>query len=57
MRAWIVVFVLSVSTTSAKDVSVAREHYQRGTKLYDLQRYEEAAKEYEAAYEIVVKEN
>jgi tetratricopeptide (TPR) repeat protein len=30
----------------------AREHYQRGTKLYDLQRYVEAAHEYEQAYEL-----
>lgn len=35
----------------AENISAAREHYQRGTTLYDLQRYADAAKEYEAAYE------
>ena len=35
----------------ADDVSAARAHYERGTTLYDLQRYDEAAREYEAAYE------
>jgi tetratricopeptide (TPR) repeat protein len=29
----------------------AREHYHLGTKLFDLRRYQEAAREYEAAYE------
>lgn len=31
--------------------SVAAEHYDRGTKLFDLRRYKEAAHEYELAYE------
>jgi hypothetical protein len=35
----------------ADDAAAAREHYRAGTKLYDLRRYKEAAKEYEAAYE------
>jgi tetratricopeptide (TPR) repeat protein len=30
----------------------AKEHYERGTTLYDLQRYSEAAREYEAAFEL-----
>jgi tetratricopeptide (TPR) repeat protein len=30
----------------------AREHYERGTTLYDLRRYDEAAREYEAAFEL-----
>jgi tetratricopeptide (TPR) repeat protein len=30
----------------------AREHYNEGTKAYDLQHYAEAAREYEAAYQI-----
>ncbi len=38
-------------TGSADDLAAAREHYDRGTTLYDLQRFSEAAKEYEAAYE------
>src|SRR4051812_27371990 len=36
----------------ADDLADAKAHYQRGTKLYDLQRYLEAAKEYEAAFEL-----
>jgi tetratricopeptide (TPR) repeat protein len=35
----------------AEDVAAAKLHYERGTALYDLQRYTEAAKEYEAAFE------
>jgi tetratricopeptide (TPR) repeat protein len=34
------------------DVASAKEHYHRGTKLFDLRRYREAAQEYEAAYEL-----
>ncbi len=30
----------------------AREHYNRGRKLYDLNRYDEAIKEFEAGYEL-----
>lgn len=37
--------------TARADVSEARKHYERGTALYDLQRYGEAAKEYELAFE------
>jgi tetratricopeptide (TPR) repeat protein len=33
------------------DASRAREHYQRGTTLFDLTKYREAAAEYEAAYQ------
>src|SRR5947199_296584 len=39
------------SPSRAEDVAAAREHYKRGTVLFNLQRYLEAAKEYEAAYE------
>jgi tetratricopeptide (TPR) repeat protein len=55
MRARLILIAVMLASTGAtgKDISAAREHYQRGTKLYDLQRYDEAAKEYEAAYEIV----
>lgn len=35
----------------ADDVKAAREHFERGTRLYDLGQYAGAAKEYEAAYE------
>jgi tetratricopeptide (TPR) repeat protein len=39
----------------AENVSEAREHFRLGSKLYDLQRYDEAALEYERAY--VLKED
>ena len=32
--------------------ATAREHFQRGTQLYELQRFDEAAHEYEAAYQL-----
>jgi tetratricopeptide (TPR) repeat protein len=37
---------------AADDTQSARAHYARGTKLFDLGRYLEAAKEYEATYEL-----
>lgn len=37
---------------AAQDLSEARKHYELGTKYYDLQRYADAAKEYEAAFVI-----
>jgi tetratricopeptide (TPR) repeat protein len=36
----------------AEDAVSAREHYQRGTSFYDLGKYAEAIREFEAAYEI-----
>jgi tetratricopeptide (TPR) repeat protein len=36
----------------AGDTESARAHFNRGTKLYDLGRYLEAAKEYETTYEL-----
>jgi hypothetical protein len=35
----------------AENAASAREHYQRGTKFYDIGRYDEAIREFEAAYE------
>ena len=35
----------------ADAVTTAKEHYTRGSTLFDLGRFEEAAKEFEAAYE------
>ncbi len=35
----------------AEDVAAAREHYKKGTTYYDLGKYADAAKEFEAAYE------
>ena len=33
-----------------KDKAQAREHYRRGSKAFDLQRYDEAAAEYSKVY-------
>src|SRR5947209_17657649 len=35
----------------AEDVQAAKQHFDRGQTLYDLQRYLESAREYELAYE------
>jgi len=35
----------------AEDVASARKHFERGSTLYDLQQFPEAAREYELAYE------
>ena len=43
--------VLPLIARAADDPAAAREHYHRASKLYDLQRYHDAAKEFEAAYE------
>lgn len=40
------------SRARADDRPATREHYRQGTKLLDLQRYGEAAREYEAALRI-----
>jgi tetratricopeptide (TPR) repeat protein len=45
------VLLLWTSQARAGDLAVAKEHYARGTTLYDLQRFAEAAREYEAAFE------
>jgi tetratricopeptide (TPR) repeat protein len=47
----VVVLACAGGAARADDVTVAREHYERGTTLYDLQRYAEAAHEYELAFE------
>lgn len=39
------------NSAHAENAAVAREHYQRGTKFYDIGRYDEAIREFEAAYE------
>ena len=44
---------LTAGVASAKDdVNQAREHYKRGTTLYDLGKYPEAIAEFQQAYEI-----
>lgn len=47
----ITLFLAVVPNARAEDVAAAKMHYERGTTLFDLQRYLEAAKEYEAAFE------
>ena len=48
----LVLALLTLTATTARaDVTAAREHFRKGKVLFDLQRYLEAAKEYEAAYE------
>ena len=44
LAAMLVVFA-SMGRASGDESQQAREHYRRGTKLFDLQRYGEAAKE------------
>lgn len=50
----VVVFLLCTGLAAparADDTASAREHYERGTKFYDIGRYDEAIREFEAAYE------
>lgn len=56
MRLFVLIAAVTVAITCggicfADDIAAARMHYERGTTLFDLQRYAEAAKEYEAAFE------
>lgn len=45
------ILVLALGGVARADATaLARERFQRGTVLYDLGRYVEAAREYEAAY-------
>jgi tetratricopeptide (TPR) repeat protein len=49
----IVLVLLAASVAVRADPApTAREHFQRGSKLYNLGHYAEAAREFEAAYEI-----
>ena len=48
----VAVVLLMALPAAADDTQSARAHYARGTKLYDLGRYLEAAKEYEQTYEL-----
>jgi tetratricopeptide (TPR) repeat protein len=43
--------VVGASTARADEASSARDHYNRGSTLFDLGRFGEAAREFEAAYE------
>lgn len=42
---------LLAAPAMAEDKTAARDHWERGTKFYDLGKYEEAIMEFEAAYE------
>jgi tetratricopeptide (TPR) repeat protein len=46
------VVVLAVCVGARAWAETAKEHYERGTTLFDLQKYAEAAVEYEKAYQI-----
>jgi tetratricopeptide (TPR) repeat protein len=50
----IVLAVTLVAATSARadDVADAKAHWEEGTKLYDLGRYKEAAREYEESFRL-----
>src|SRR4051812_33956411 len=50
--AMLCVLLLAGGAFADEAAQKAKEHYQRGTTLYDLQRYVEAAGEYEQAYEL-----
>jgi len=39
------------SPAHAENAASAREHYERGTKFYDIGKYDDAIREFEAAYE------
>jgi len=54
MRALGLIVILVSSAAWAQrtdDVEAARDHYAKGKRLYDLGKFSEAAKEYEAAYQ------
>jgi tetratricopeptide (TPR) repeat protein len=44
--------LMLAGSAAAQDAASAREHYQKGTTFYDLGRYDDAIKEFEAAYQI-----
>jgi tetratricopeptide (TPR) repeat protein len=48
----IVLLLLGAGAARADDAQLAREHYEKGTRLYDLGHYKEAALEYEEAYKL-----
>ena len=50
----VVVCLLGAALSSparAENAASAREHYERGTKFYDIGKYDDAIREFEAAYE------
>jgi tetratricopeptide (TPR) repeat protein len=49
--AFVALSVLGARVARAEDKAAAREHYDKGTTYYDLGKYRDAAREFEAAYE------
>ncbi|HEX4460302.1 MAG TPA: tetratricopeptide repeat protein [Polyangia bacterium] len=47
----VAILIVSSSPARADDIQTAREHYIKGSKAFDLGRYDQAVKEYEAAYD------
>lgn len=43
---------ISTRAVAEDDIAAAREHYKAGTRAYDLGQYQEAVREYEAAYKL-----
>jgi tetratricopeptide (TPR) repeat protein len=41
----------AVAPAHAEDKNAAKDHWERGTKFYDIGKYDDAIKEFEAAYE------
>jgi tetratricopeptide (TPR) repeat protein len=48
---WFCTVFLSAPAALAEDKTAARDHWERGTKFYDLGKYDDAIREFEAAYE------
>jgi hypothetical protein len=44
--------LLIASTAHADSLAVAREHYSKGTKAFEVGQYDEAAREFAEAYKI-----
>lgn len=51
---WLLALLVARTALSQVSVDAAREHYRKGTAAYNLGHYAEAAKEYEATYEITL---
>lgn len=52
MRSLFAVVIIVVATAASADpVASARQHFQKGTTLYELSKFHEAAAEYEEAYQ------
>src|SRR6476659_5013199 len=52
LLALLLLFPAAARAQSSDSTAAAREHYQKGTAFYDLGRYADAIREFEAAYEL-----